>query len=88
MKTIKYTEIAAIEAGRLRRGRDYVAWKNMRLIFDQWLRIEALLVSIGSLGFAVFQWRKRVRLHDEVSAFLHGLNGRGSTGPADCRTDQ
>jgi len=45
----------------------------MGLTLDQWLRIAALLISIGSLGFAVFQWRKRVRLHDEVSAFLHGL---------------
>jgi len=45
----------------------------MGLTFDQWLRIASLVVSIGSLGFAVFQWRKRVRLHNEVSAFLHGL---------------
>jgi hypothetical protein len=45
----------------------------MGLNLDLGLRIGSLVVSVCSFGFAVFQRRKRVRLHGEVSAFLHGL---------------
>jgi len=45
----------------------------MAINIDLAARIIGVVVSIGSLGFSIYQWRKRVRLHVEVSAFLHGL---------------
>lgn len=38
-----------------------------------WIKFGQLVVSVISLCFGIYQWRKRVRMSENLSAFLHGL---------------
>jgi hypothetical protein len=54
-----------------------------RMTLDDWLRVVGIIVTAGSLGYGLWQKRRRARLEDFVRANNWSLYNKSSNGVAD-----